>query len=118
MKKFYFILHRPVYVYTQACPAGVVPLAFFKEQQGGSYLLEREEAEREKLAFTFPCRCIQLEAETALIAVGITAKVAAVLAKHDIPCNVVAAYHHDYFFVPEAMAERALALLNNAGLTS
>ena len=118
MKKFYFILHSPVYVYSQTCPAGVVPLAFFKEQQGKSYLLEREEAEREKLAFTFPCRCIQLEAETALTAVGITAKVAAVLAKHDIPCNVVAAYHHDYFFVPKAMAERALALLNAADLTS
>ena len=75
-------------------------------------------AERENLAFTFPCRYIQLEEETALTAVGITAKVAAVLAEHDIPCNVVAAYHHDYFFVPEAMAEHAVALLNVAGLTS
>ena len=118
MKTFHFLLHPLVYVYAQACPAGVVPLAFFKEAQGESYLLEREVAEQENLAFTFPCRCIQLEAETALTAVGITAKVAAVLAEHDIPCNVVAAYHHDYFFVPEAMAERAVALLNAAGLTS
>ena len=118
MKKFYFILHSPVYVYTQTCPLGLEPLSFFREPQGRSYLLEREEAEREKLAFTFPCRCIQLEEETALTAVGITAKVAAVLAEYDIPCNVVAAYHHDYFFVPEAMAEQAVALLNAAGLTS
>ena len=118
MKIFQFILHTPVYVYTQTCPAGVVPLAFFKEQQGESYLLELEAAEREKLAFTFPCRCIQLEAETLLTAVGITAKVAVVLAEHDIPCNVVAAYYHDYFFVPEAIAERAVTLLNAAGLTS
>ena len=118
MKKFHFLLHTPVYVYTQSCPAGVVPLAFFKEPQGESYLLEREVAERENLAFTFSCRCIQLEVETALTTVGITAKVAAVLAEHDIPCNVVAAYHHDYFFVPEARAERTVALLNAAGLTS
>ena len=118
MKTFHFILHPPVYVYAQTCPPGVVPLAFFKEQQGVSYLLEREVVERENLMFTFPCRCIQLEAETTLTAVGITAKVAAVLAEQDIPCNVVAAYHHDYFFVPEAMAERAVALLNTAGLTS
>ena len=118
MKTIHFILHPPVYVYAQTCPAGVVPLAFFKEAQGESYLLEREVVERENLAFTFPCRCIQLEAETALNAVGITAKVAVVLAEYDIPCNVVAAYHHDYFFVPEAMAERAVTLLNAAGLTS
>ena len=118
MKTFHFLLHSSVYVYAQTCPAGVVPLAFFKEAQGESYLLEREVAERENLVFTFPCRCIQLEEETALTAVGITAKVAVVLAKHDIPCNVVAAYHHDYFFVPETKAEQAVELLNTVGLTS
>jgi len=118
MKTFHFLLHPPVYVYAQACPAGVVPLAFFKEAQGESYLLEREVAEQENLAFTFPCCCMQLEEETALTAVGITAKVATVLADHYIPCNVVAAYHHDYFFVPEAMAEQAVALLNASDLTS
>ena len=118
MKTFHFTLHAPVYVYTKTCPSGVAPLAFFKEQLGESYLLKLEEAQRENFAFTFPCRCIQLEEKTALTAVGITAKVAAVLAQQDIPCNVVAAYHHDYFFVPEVMAEQAVKLLNAAGLTS
>ena len=118
MKIFHFTLHKPVYVYTQTCPAGVRPLAFFREHKSESYLLERSVAKRENLAFTYPCRCIQLETETALTAVGITAKVARMLAKNDIPCNVIAAYHHDYFFVPEAMAEQAVALLNAEGLTS
>ena len=65
------------------------------------------------LPSTFPCSCIQLEATTALTSVGITAKISGVLASADIPCNVIAAYHHDYFLVPCALGEKALALLQS-----
>ena len=54
------------------------------------------------------------EATTALDAVGITAKVSGVLAAANIPCNVIAAYHHDYFLVPLALGEKALELLNSS----
>jgi hypothetical protein len=39
------------------------------------------------------------------------AAVSAVLTDAGIPCNAVAAYHHDYLFVPWEMAQRALGLL-------
>ena len=99
-------------------PALHSAFGLFKEAQGESYLLERQVGRAGKPCIYFSLPLYTVEEETALTAVGITVKVAALLAEHDIPCNVVAAYHHDYFFVPEAMAEQAVALLNNAGLTS
>jgi hypothetical protein len=43
--------------------------------------------------------------------VGCLAAVSAVLAEAGIPCNAVAAFHHDHLFVPREMAQRALDLL-------
>lgn len=107
-----FVLHPTVYVYTQDCPTGILPFAQFKEEEGLSYVIPQEKAAG--IPFTFPCRCIQLTDKTALEAVGITAKVSGVLAAANIPCNVIAAYHHDYFLVPLALGEKAFELLNSS----
>ena len=42
---------------------------------------------------------------------GITAKVSRVLAAANVPCNVIAAYHHDYL-VPLALGEKAFSYSN------
>lgn len=111
MIKYSFVLLPQIYVYTWTCPNGVVPFAQFNEKEGLSYIIPQNKAMG--LPSTFPCRCIQLEATTALTSVGITAKISGVLASADIPCNVIAAYHHDYFLVPYALGEKALALLQS-----
>ncbi len=54
---------------------------------------------------------ITLDVASALDGVGLTAAVAQALAAEGIPCNVVAGLHHDHLFVPEAQADRAVALL-------
>ena len=46
-----------------------------------------------------------------LAGVGLTAAVAAALADANIPCNIVAAFHHDHVFVPAGQAQQALAAL-------
>ncbi|WP_409995099.1 ACT domain-containing protein [Rhizobium leguminosarum] len=56
-------------------------------------------------------RQITLNVNSALDDVGLTAGVAASLAEAGIPCNMVAAYHHDHVFVPSGLADRALNLL-------
>ena len=56
-------------------------------------------------------RRIVLTVHSALDGVGLTAAVASALAAEQIPCNVVAAFHHDHVFVPADMAKRALAIL-------
>ena len=54
---------------------------------------------------------IALRVHSSLEAVGLTARVAAVLAARGIAANVIAAAHHDYFFVPWDRREEALAEL-------
>ena len=56
-------------------------------------------------------RCIRLGAHSSLAAVGLTAAVSGRLAERGISANVIAAYHHDYVFVPADRAEEALAAL-------
>lgn len=59
---------------------------------------------------------ITLQVHSALEGVGLTAAVATALAKADIPCNVIAAYHHDHLFVPWEKREEALAILKRLSL--
>lgn len=51
---------------------------------------------------------LELSVYSDLQAVGFLAKVAAALTEVGVPCNAVAAYHHDHIFVPDAQAERAI----------
>lgn len=54
---------------------------------------------------------LELSVYSDLQAVGFLAKVAAALTEAGVPCNAVAAYHHDHIFVPEAQAERAIGAI-------
>jgi hypothetical protein len=90
---------------------GVRPLATFVEKEGLSLVISRDEAEQAGLSGEGAYRCIALTVHSSLEAVGLTAAVATALAGADIPANVIAAYHHDYVFVPAGRAEEALALL-------
>jgi hypothetical protein len=54
---------------------------------------------------------IVLEVFSALDGVGLTAGVAAALTAANIPCNMIAGYHHDHVFVPAARAKQAQAVL-------
>ena len=59
------------------------------------------------------CRWVWLELSvfSDLQAVGFLARVAGALSAADVPCNAVAAFHHDHIFVPEAKAEAAINAL-------
>jgi hypothetical protein len=54
---------------------------------------------------------ITLQVYSDLEGVGLTAAVATALAEAGIPCNVVAALHHDHLFVPETQGAAALRCL-------
>jgi hypothetical protein len=90
-------------------PTGTI--AWFREDEGISVVLPRDEAKRLGIEFTFESAWITLTVCSALEAVGLTAAVAAKLAEEGISCNVVAGYHHDHLFVPVRRAEDALAAL-------
>ncbi|MEO0982161.1 MAG: ACT domain-containing protein [Pseudomonadota bacterium] len=54
---------------------------------------------------------LELSVYSDLQAVGFLAAVSAALAEAGVPCNAVAAFHHDHIFVPEALAETAEAAI-------
>lgn len=94
-------------------PPGVEPAATIGEDEGLTLVLEKEQAERLGLEYTFPCAWITLKIHSDLAAVGLTAAVSSTLAHEGIACNVLAAYHHDHLLVPVEDAGRALKILKS-----
>jgi hypothetical protein len=86
-------------------------IGWFREVEGVSLILPLSEAAALGFDCAAPMRQITLSVYSALDGVGLTAAVAAELAEHDIPCNMVAAFHHDHVFVPRHLAEQARHLL-------
>ena len=89
------------------------PIAMFQEHEGMTLIIPKDSALANNQAVEMCFRCISLKVHSSLEAVGLTAAISGVLAKHDISANVVAAYYHDHVFVPSADAQRAIGLLTN-----
>ncbi|SLN11205.1 ACT domain protein [Roseovarius albus] len=96
-----------------AARAMLMSIASFAEDEGLSLILPSAALSELGLIDDMPMRCITLQVHSALDGVGLTAAVATVLAENGIPCNMVAAYHHDHAFVPAESAEEAVALLES-----
>ncbi len=93
-------------------PTGLVPLGSFREQEGLTVILERQDAQRLGLTFDYVAAWITLDVHSSLAAVGLTAAFSKALAEAGISCNVIAGYYHDHLFVARDDAERALAALH------
>jgi hypothetical protein len=95
----------------QAGQAAVRALGQFHEAEGLSLILPLDVAREFGFPTDQPMAHITLTVNSALDGVGLTAAVATALADAAIPCNMVAAFHHDHVFVPAALAEAALDVL-------
>ena len=56
---------------------------------------------------------LELSVYSDLQAVGFLAKVAEALSQAGIPCNAVAAFHHDHIFVPHSRSDDAKAAIES-----
>jgi hypothetical protein len=101
-----------VFVTLARLPANLDPLMTFREDEGLTCIIRPEEAIALGLPGRRAFRRISLGAASSLEAVGLTAAVASALTAVGISANIVAAFHHDHVFVPEARAEDALARLD------
>lgn len=90
---------------------GADALATMQEPEGMSAILSAEDAARHGFGTEMPMAHILLQVHSALDGVGLTAAVSAALAEGNIPCNIVAGFHHDHLFVPKDQADRAVAVL-------
>ena len=110
-------LREGVYVFC-ARPEGVPPppdlepVLQFREDEGTTLVIRRDDALRLGWACEFPCRWITLSVASALDAVGFLAVICARLAAAGIAVNAVSALHHDHLFVPEDRAEAAMRALS------
>ena len=86
-------------------------ISTFREEEGMSMLILIELAEKLMLNVDHPMRCITLNVFSLLEGVGLTAAVSTALGDNGIPCNMVAAFHHDHVFLPPEMCDRAMKIL-------
>ncbi|UYZ82847.1 ACT domain-containing protein [Entomomonas sp. E2T0] len=110
-------LNEGEYVYCQLpdniqLPMDIV-IAFFREQEGNTFILSKENADQLSLNYQYIAAWITLTIQSSLDAVGLTAAVAQALATANISCNVVAAYSHDHIFVRSEDATKAMAVLKS-----
>ena len=94
-------------------PQGCEVIGSFREQEGLTLIVERQQAEQAGLNFDYVAAWITLNVHSALEAVGLTAAFASALGKAGISCNVIAGYYHDHLFVGQADAERAMHVLRD-----
>ena len=92
---------------------GLIPQAHAvcQEAEGVSLILPLEVMAAQSLPQTAPMAQITLNVYSSLEGVGLTAAVATALTQANIPCNVLAAFHHDHVFVPQGDADRAMEAL-------
>lgn len=106
------------FAYCALPPGRAVPssaIGWFREREGVTVILPIEAARAAGLAVAFECAWIALDLESSLEGVGLTAAFSAALAREGIPCNVVAALHHDHIFVPVDRAGEAVAAIERLG---
>lgn len=88
-------------------------ISTFRETEGLSIIVPADLARTSVFNTDSPMRCITLNVYSSLEGVGLTAAVSAALGDASIPCNVVAAHHHDHLFVPADQAGHAMAVLSD-----
>lgn len=95
----------------RAARAAARAIATMREDEGLSVILPLAEAAALGLPTVQRMRLITLGVQSSLDAVGLTAAVSAALAAEGIPCNMVAGFHHDHIFIPEATSDAAMTVL-------
>ena len=86
-------------------------LAIIRESEGITLILPENIAKKLGFDTSLGLRQITLSVFSDLEGVGLTAAVATALTHANIPCNVIAAFHHDHVLVPEQNADQAMATL-------
>lgn len=87
------------------------PLLVYREDEGITFILKKEDADALSLNYSGTWGLITLSVHSDLSAIGLLATIADKLAKAGIAVNAVSAYYHDHLFVPIDKINEALNLL-------
>ena len=86
-------------------------VAMIEEAEGMTLVVPVDAARSAGIDIEFEAAWLTLTVFSALEAVGLTAAFSAALGAVEIPCNVLAGYHHDHLLVPVDRADDAIAAL-------
>jgi hypothetical protein len=89
----------------------ITPLLVFREKEGISLILKKEDADENSFVYSGVWSWIILSVHSDLAAIGFLAAITDKLAKSGISVNVVSAFYHDHLFVPLEQAHKAMILL-------
>lgn len=92
--------------------AELFPIASFREAEGLTLVVTRENADKAGFNYESIFKGITLKVHSSLVAVGLTAAVSGKLAERGISANMIAAYYHDHIFMQAEKAEAAISALN------
>ena len=92
-------------------PTALTPVMTFRETEGLTLIVEREEAQAAGMQSSFPCRMITLNIHSSLAAIGFLAAILPRLAAAGIGVNPVSGFYHDHLFVPADRATDAMEIL-------
>jgi uncharacterized protein len=90
----------------------IVPKMIFREKEGATLILRKEQADKYNLKYDGDWSLITLNIHSDLNAVGFLAKITERLAKAGISVNAVSAYYHDHLFIPNNRSKEALKILS------
>lgn len=93
------------------CYSHLDAIAQFRETEGITLILQREQADAANLYYTSVFSMITLAVHSSLEAVGFLATITTKLAIHKIAVNPVSAYYHDHLFVPVSRTQEVMTLL-------
>ncbi|MBN2042602.1 MAG: ACT domain-containing protein [Candidatus Aenigmarchaeota archaeon] len=89
------------------------PVLFFREREGITVIISKEEAESKSLEYSGVWGMITLSVHSDLHAVGFLAEISRHLAEAGISLNVVSGYYHDHLFVPYGKTGKAMDILES-----
>lgn len=109
------LLATDVYVFATTDQPDQVPIensfALIQETEGYTVIVKQTLADQLNFAYNYLAAKITIQVHSSLEAVGLTAALAAQLAKYGISCNVIAGFYHDHLFVDYAQGPKAVKVL-------
>lgn len=102
------VQHDGVWEFVTGSQEGVAgAIMQFREREGWTHIVPAHRSAGAEARFVW----LELAVHSDLNAVGFLAAISNTLTKAGVPCNAIAAFHHDHVFVPENKAEAAIAAL-------
>jgi len=89
------------------------PIATFREEEGITLVISKDEADKFNIKYDSLFRCISLGVHSSLNSYGLISSISRELTKKKISSNVFSGFYHDHIFVQSDLADTAIQVINS-----